>query len=646
MNIKQKLIAGFGLMIILTGLAAGIGCWQARQASTNTTSVLKTDMPLLKWTTQSHVDLKNARIEEKLFLLDKDPEAFQRAQAHLNRIKENFKQTHAALSDEKSRNQVQSALTLVDDYGSNFQKVVELKTQRGLTHNEGLEGRLRKAVHKVEKVVTELGLVELNVLMLMCRRHEKDYMLRGDEKYFSRIAKRIEEFNTQMEIFGMSSDDQAHLMILLKDYHQGMASIVKIDKEINSAILAMTEIITQLERQVNALTESTYGIIDANGEALLSGLSFGRTLLNFILAGAVALGILIGFYIIRSITRPISKVVDMFKYISEGEGEGDLTKRLTVDSNDEIGELSRWFNTFVEKIRGILKQIAENAEVLSSSSTELSAISQQMSTYAEETSGKSNTVATAAEEMSSNMDSVAAATEEASTNIGMVATASEEMTAVINEIAQNTKKTRAITGEAVSEAKSTSDRVDELGKAANEIGKVTETITEISEQTNLLALNATIEAARAGEAGKGFAVVANEIKELAKQTADATGEIKQKIEGIQSSTEGTVTRIEQISKVINDVNEMIATIATAVEEQSVTTEEITNNVVQASQGIQEVTENVAQSSTVSGEIAKDIADVNQASSKMSNSSSQVNMSAEELSKLAEQLKEMVGKFKV
>lgn len=344
------------------------------------------------------------------------------------------------------------------------------------------------------------------------------------------------------------------------------------------------------------------------------------------------------------ITKPILKVTGSLKDIAQGEG--DLTKRLEVKSLDEIGELAEYFNIFMEKLQGIIRDIAGNAESLSTSSSELSEISRQMSSSADETSGRANTVATAAEEMNSNMQSVAAAVEEASTNVGLVATSAEEMISVINEIARNTEKARGITGEAVSEAKSASEKVDELGKAAQEIGKVTDTITEISDQTNLLALNATIEAARAGEAGKGFAVVANEIKELAKQTAEATSEIRSKIEGIQSSTEGTVTQIEQITRVTNDVNEIVSTIATAVEEQSVTTKDIANNVVQASQGIQEVTENVTQSSTVSGEIAKDIAEVNQASSEMSNSSSQVNMSAEGLSKLAESLKEKVGQFRV
>ena len=360
-------------------------------------------------------------------------------------------------------------------------------------------------------------------------------------------------------------------------------------------------------------------------------------------------GVLIGiicmvfaFLTVRDIISRMEKIRDF----STKLGTGDLTVKAGFVSNDELGIIGANLDEMAADLKGMIAAIMNNAGDLNSSSTDLFSISGRMSNGADDVSGNSNTVAVAAEEMSSNMNSVAAATEEASTNVGMVAAASEEMTAVINEIAQNTEKARAITAEAVSEAGSASDKVGELGKAAQDIGKVTETITEISEQTNLLALNATIEAARAGEAGKGFAVVANEIKELARQTAEATAEIKIRIVGIQDSTEGTVTQIDQISKVVNDVNEIVSTIATAVEEQSVTTREISENVVQASQGIAEVTENVAQSSTVAGEIARDISEVNQSANEMSNSSSQVNVSAEELSGLAEQLKEMVGQFSV
>jgi len=191
-------------------------------------------------------------------------------------------------------------------------------------------------------------------------------------------------------------------------------------------------------------------------------------------------------------------------------------------------------------------------------------------------------------------------------NMDMVATSAEEMTTTINEIARNSESARTITHEAVSKARGASVKVDDLGRAAQEISKVTETITKISEQTNLLALNATIEAARAGESGKGFAVVANEIKDLARQTAGASLEIKEKVHGIQHSTSVTVLEIEQILNIISDIDEIVSSIANAVEEQSATTREIADNVAQASVGIQEVSKNVNQSSDVSTDISKEI----------------------------------------
>ncbi len=376
--------------------------------------------------------------------------------------------------------------------------------------------------------------------------------------------------------------------------------------------------------------------------SLLKTLNFRLALLFVILVVFLAVGLFI--FLQKAVIKPLKRMMAGLRDISEGEG--DLTMRLEVVSEDEVGESARLFNKFMDKLLEMMKHIGENAEILSASSAKLSNISQQMSSDSHDTTHKSNTVAAAAEEMSYNMASVATSVKEASTNVNMAATATEEMLFTITEIAGNSEKGRNITNEAVSEAVSASDQVNELGKAARDIGMITETITKISGQTNLLALNATIEAARAGEAGRGFAVVASEIKELAGQTVEATGEIRQTIEGIQNSTKGTISRIGRISKVVNNVNEIVSSIAAAVEEQSVTTGDISNNVVQAARGIQEVKNSIAQNSTVSQEIAKDIAEVNRAANDMSKGSSLVNTNAEDLNKLADQLKGMVGQFKV
>jgi methyl-accepting chemotaxis protein len=345
-----------------------------------------------------------------------------------------------------------------------------------------------------------------------------------------------------------------------------------------------------------------------------------------------------------AIVKPINDAVKGLKDISEGEG--DLTKRLAVAGQDEVGVLSSAFNQFVEKLHTMITDITQGVETLSSSSTELAAISDEMSSGAGQTSDKAATVAAAAEEMTANMNSVSAAMEQSSTNVNTVASAAEEMNATINEIAKNAETASGISSDAVAKVESSSAQMNELGAAAKAIGQVVETITDISEQVNLLSLNATIEAARAGEAGKGFAVVANEIKDLAKQTSEASMDIKEKITHIQDSSAGSLAGMGEVSEVISQVNDIVATIAAAVEEQSSATQEIAENIGQASTGIEEVNQNVNESSTVAHDITREITEVNQASSEMTDRSTQVQESAEDLSKLAASLDDMVGRFKI
>ncbi len=408
----------------------------------------------------------------------------------------------------------------------------------------------------------------------------------------------------------------------------------------------------------------------------------------------------IWLFLARSITRPIVRAADMLKDISEGEG--DLTKRLDAAGNDEIGQLARYFNTFIEKLQGIVGQIAGNANTVASSATELSAVSVQTAQSVQALSVKTSTaaaaavessanttsvaaaieqattnltsVASATEEMSTNTISVAASMEQASANLSSVASATEEMSATIGEIAANSERARSISQQAGEQAASVSALMQRLGNAAQEIGQVTETITDISSQTNLLALNATIEAARAGAAGKGFAVVANEIKELAKQTAAATEDIKGKIGGVQASAGNAITDIEKITAVVAEVGHIVASIATAIEEQAAVTRDVAGNIAQASAGVQEanervnqtaavtrdVADNIAQASAgvqeanervnqtaaVSKSMAQDIAGVDAAAAEIRAGGEQVQASAAELSQLAEQLKGLVGQFRV
>lgn len=357
---------------------------------------------------------------------------------------------------------------------------------------------------------------------------------------------------------------------------------------------------------------------------------------------AIIIAVAAAFFITKTITAPVQRVVDFVEKLANG----DFTMQLDIKQEDEIGNMSRSLGHTVIELGKMIKEIITGVNTLSSSSTELSAISTQLAGNAAEGSLKANGVASAAEELTTNMNSVSAAMEQSSSNVGMVATAAEEMSATVSEIAQNAARAKGISEEAVIQSKNTSTKINELGQAANKIGKVTEAITEISEQTNLLALNATIEAARAGEAGKGFAVVANEIKDLAKQTAEATVDIKDQIGEMQTTTDGTITDIEKIGQVIDEINEVITTIASAVEEQSSATIEISSNVSQAAAGIGEVNENVAQGSVAISDVTRDISEISSTSDEINSASDNVKDSATELSKLAEQLDNLVKRFKI
>jgi len=268
-----------------------------------------------------------------------------------------------------------------------------------------------------------------------------------------------------------------------------------------------------------------------------------------------------------------------------------------------------------ENLKELLSTITENSRGLSTSSDELTEISQQMAGAAEETATQANVVSAASEQVSKNVE--------------VVATSAEELMASIREISKSSNEAARVAKEAVGVAEQTNHRIGKLGESSVEIGNVIKVITSIAQQTNLLALNATIEAARAGEAGKGFAVVANEVKALAKQTAQATEEIGQKIGAIQADTKDAVTAIGEITEIINQVNDISNTIASAVEEQNVTTTEIGRNVQEAAKGSSEIANNIAGVATA----AKATADGAQ---KVQQSSQSVNSMASKLGELVQQ----------
>ena len=254
--------------------------------------------------------------------------------------------------------------------------------------------------------------------------------------------------------------------------------------------------------------------------------------------------------------------------------------------NQALTSMERRSRTFVAEASGIGTTIKTVSQAVASTATELEATSRQMSEIANHTSEQSTRVAGAAET--------------ASSNVGMVATAAEQVASGIREVAQQVTRSAEMAETTMQVVADTDRDIQSLTEAVRRIGDVVNLITAIANQTNLLALNATIEAARAGEAGKGFAVVATEVKNLANQTARATGDIVGQIDAIRSATETAVEAIRNIAGMVRDINASSTAIASTTEQQSAAVAEISRSIRGVAAGVQTVAQTIGEVAETAG----------------------------------------------
>ena len=410
------------------------------------------------------------------------------------------------------------------------------------------------------------------------------------------------DVNPKLDAYVQSA--QSIVALALRDHDAAEAQLAQFKAAFEDLEGAMEKVSDLIETSVR---ESNEREVAAARQATQAIVLVGLLLIALMLGAATLIN--------RSITRPLHAVVAGLKDMAEGEG--DLTRRVHIDSKDELGELAHWFNTFVARVQSTVAAIGRTSHGLATSSEEMMAVSRQMSGTAGDASTGANMVSAAAEQVS--------------TSVRSVATATEEMSTSVREIAENAANAAKVANQAVVVADTTNATIVKLGQSSAEIGQVLKVITSIAEQTNLLALNATIEAARAGEAGKGFAVVANEVKQLATQTARATEDIRERIGAIQDNSQAAVAAMGQIASIIGQIDDFANTIASAVEEQSATTSQITHTVKEGHQG--------------TSEIARSITGVAEAAQHTSEGAMQTQRSAEELAKLASDLRHLVSRFR-
>jgi methyl-accepting chemotaxis protein len=343
--------------------------------------------------------------------------------------------------------------------------------------------------------------------------------------------------------------------------------------------------------------------------------------------GAVALFV----WLLRVMfSKPVTLLIDRIKDIAQGEG--DLTQRIQVNSEDEIGQLGKWFNTFVAKIHDVIYDTAGTAREVASAATQIAASSEEMAAGMTEQSKQVTQISAAIEEMSASVVEVAKKSGDAANNASNSGKVAQEGGTVVEQTIQGMQ--------AINEAVNASAAsVTELGKRGAQIGQIIEVINDIADQTNLLALNAAIEAARAGEHGRGFAVVADEVRKLADRTTKATEEIGESIKAIQTETDGAVQRMsvgtEQVKKGVERATEAGASLR-----------KIVASAQEVASMIQSIAAAAEEQSAASEQVSKNVETISSVTKQASEGAGQAASAAAQLSSKAEQLQQLVGQFKL
>jgi len=344
----------------------------------------------------------------------------------------------------------------------------------------------------------------------------------------------------------------------------------------------------------------------------------------------VIIAVLIGIFVGRTVTRPLNSVIALMKDIAEGEG--DLRHRLPDEGNDELAELGRRFNAFVVKIQDTIREVGATTDQVASAAEELSRVANETRASVQEQGSETDQIASAINEMAATIQQI-------SGNANSVESAASDADRLARDGGQTIANAQSSVNQLSQEIDSSSTRISNLAEKTDEITQVLDVIHAVTDQTNLLALNAAIEAARAGEHGRGFSVVADEVRQLAKRSAESADQIRSMIDGFVTESRAAVERMDAsrtrssetverinhatdalrtIEKSVGHIHDQVTQIATAAEQQSQVAEEINQNVVRIVDAAQRSDTGVTQTNEASLELAR----------------------------LGESLRELVGQFKV